>query len=102
MAKTSAKPLTLSEFLTLPETEPSSEYINGQMIQKPMPQGEHSVIQGELIIAINAAIKPQKIARAFPELRCTLADRRSFQISLSLPGKEFLAKKMVALLICFP
>jgi Uma2 family endonuclease len=34
-----------------------------------MPQGEHSTIQGELIIAINAVVKPKKVARAFPELR---------------------------------
>ena len=71
MVQTPTQPLTLEEFLKLPETEPASEYIDSQIIQKPMPQGEHSTIQGELIIAINAVVKPQKIARAFPELRCT-------------------------------
>jgi Uma2 family endonuclease len=75
MVQTASKPLTLEEFLKLPETEPASEYIDGQIIQKPMPQGEHSTIQGELIIAINAVVKPQKIARAFPELRCTFGGR---------------------------
>lgn len=75
MVQTPTKPLTLEEFLKLPETEPASEYIDGQIIQKPMPQGEHSTIQGELIIAINAVVKPQKIARAFPELRCTFGGR---------------------------
>lgn len=75
MVQTISKPLTLSEFLKLPETEPASEYIDGQIIQKPMPQGEHSVIQGELIIAINAVVKPQKVARAFPELRCIFGGR---------------------------
>jgi len=30
--------LTLEEFLKLPETKPASEYIGGQIIQKPMPQ----------------------------------------------------------------
>ncbi len=69
MVQTPAKPLTLEEFLKLPETEPASEYVDGQIIQKPMPQGEHSTIQGELIIAINAVVKPKKVARAFPELR---------------------------------
>jgi Uma2 family endonuclease len=58
MIQTPPKPLTLEEFLELPETEPASEYIDGQIIQKPMPQGEHSIIQGELIIAINAVVKP--------------------------------------------
>ncbi len=75
MVQMPAKPLTLEEFLKLPETEPDSEYIDGQIIQKPMPQGKHSVIQGELITAVNAVVKPQKIARAFPELRCTFAGR---------------------------
>ncbi|MBD1906622.1 Uma2 family endonuclease [Funiculus sociatus GB2-A5] len=71
MVQTPAKPLSLEEFLKLPETEPASEYIDSQIIQKPMPQGEHSTIQGELIIVINAVVKPKKVARAFPELRCT-------------------------------
>ncbi|HEY9728751.1 MAG TPA: Uma2 family endonuclease [Chroococcales cyanobacterium] len=75
MIQTPPKPLTLEEFLELPETEPASEYIDGQIIQKPMPQGEHSIIQGELIIAINAVVKPQKVARAFPELRCTFGGK---------------------------
>ena len=75
MVQTPAKALTLEAFLQLPETEPASEYINGQVIQKPMPQGEHSVIQTELAPAINAIVKPQRIARAFTELRCTFGGR---------------------------
>jgi Uma2 family endonuclease len=75
MVKTPTKPLTLAEFMQLPETEPASEYINGQIIQKPMPQGEHSVIQTELAPAINLVVKPKQIARAFTELRCTFGGR---------------------------
>ncbi len=67
--------ITLEEFLQLPETKPASEYINGQVIQKPMPQGKHSKLQSELITAINAITKPQKTALAFPELRCTFGGR---------------------------
>jgi Uma2 family endonuclease len=66
---------TLKEFLELPETKPASEYINGQVIQKPMPKGKHSAIQGEFVPSINAVVKPRQIARAFPELRCTFDDR---------------------------
>ena len=69
------KPLTLDHFLQLPETNPAQEYINGKIIQKPMPQGKHSLIQAESIIAINAISKPQKIAYALPELRCTFGGR---------------------------
>jgi Uma2 family endonuclease len=75
MVQTPTKPLSLEEFLKLPETEPVSEYIDGQIIQKPIPQGKHSVIRGELVTAINAVVKPQKIARVFPELRCTFGGR---------------------------
>ncbi|WP_341525397.1 Uma2 family endonuclease [Nostoc sp. UHCC 0302] len=75
MVQTPSKSITLAEFLKLPETKPASEYIDGKIIQKPMPQGEHSTIQGEMIIAINAVVKPLKIARAFPELRCTFGGR---------------------------
>ncbi|MEN9232396.1 MAG: Uma2 family endonuclease [Thermostichus sp. DG02_5_bins_236] len=75
MVQTPSKTLTLAEFLQLPETKPAYEYIDGQVIQKPMPQGKHSVIQGELVTAINAVVKVNRIARAFPELRCTFADQ---------------------------
>ncbi|MCP2731209.1 Uma2 family endonuclease [Limnofasciculus baicalensis] len=75
MVQTLSKPLTLDEFLDQTETKPASEYIDGQIIQKPMPQGEHSVIQGEMVTTANAALKPNKIARAFPELRCTFGGR---------------------------
>lgn len=65
-----AQPKTIEEFLKLSETEPASEFIHGHIIQKPMPQGEHSQLQIELCETINQITKPQKIAKAFPELRC--------------------------------
>ena len=64
------QPTNIEEFLQLPETEPASEFIHGQIIQKPMPQGEHSQLQIDLCETINQITKPQKIAKAFPELRC--------------------------------
>jgi len=75
MVQTPAKPITLAEFLTLPETKPASEFIDGQIIQKPMPQGKHSTIQSDLGAEINQVLKPQRIARAYPDLRCTFGDR---------------------------
>jgi len=36
---------TLQDFLKLSETKPASEYIDSQIIQKPMPQGKHSTLQ---------------------------------------------------------
>ena len=74
MVQTPSKTLMLEEFLKLPETKPASEYIDGQIIQKPMPQGKHSTIQGELVTTINAVVT-KRIARAFPELRCSFGCR---------------------------
>jgi Uma2 family endonuclease len=75
MVQVPAKALTLEEFLAMPETKPASEYINGQIYQKPMPQGKHSILQGEFVHTINRVVKPQRIAHAFPELRCTFSGR---------------------------
>jgi Uma2 family endonuclease len=75
MVQTPSKPLTLEKFLQLPETKPAREYIDGKIIQKPMPQGKHSTIQTEESAAINVILKPKGIAKAFTELRCTFGGR---------------------------
>ena len=67
--------LTLEAFLQQPETKPAQEFIDGHVYTKPMPQGEHSITQGEFVTTINSAIKPNKIALALPELRCTFGGR---------------------------
>lgn len=67
--------LTLAEFLTQPETEPATEYINGRINQKPMPQGKHSKLQTSLVSAINQVGEPQQLAYALTELRCTFGGR---------------------------
>lgn len=69
------KSLTLKEFLEMPETEPASEYIQNQIVQKPMPKGRHSRLQGRLCQEINLKVEAPKIAYAFPELRCNFGDR---------------------------
>ena len=75
MVQTPTKFMTLAEFLLLPETKPASEFIDGQISQKPMPQGKHSLIQGQLVINLDFYLKLRKIARAFPELRCSFGGR---------------------------
>ncbi len=67
--------LTLEAFLELPETKPDREYINGEIIQKPMPKGKHSWLQLMLANCINESAKERKIACAVPELRCTFGSR---------------------------
>ena len=75
MNTTTAQPLTLEEFLKLPETKPVREYINGEIITKPMPKGRHSRLQGKLCAAINQVAEEPHIAYAFPELRCSFGKR---------------------------
>ncbi len=67
---TLVKSISLEEFLQFPETKPASEYIDGKISQKPMPQGEHSRLQGKLVATINEVAETPKTAFAFPELRC--------------------------------
>jgi Uma2 family endonuclease len=75
MVQTPVKPLTLAAFLELPETQPASEYIDGQIIQKPMPQGKHSRLQKRLIYKIESVLLAVGVAEAFPELRCSFGGR---------------------------
>ncbi len=73
---TIAKPqnLTLQDFLRLPDIEesPAWEYINGEVIQKPMGGGKHSTLQKRLVAAID---QTNSNYEAFPELRCTFGNR---------------------------
>ena len=83
MVQTPIRQLTLDEFLALPDTKPASEYIDGEIIQKPMPQGQHSILQLELGMEINLelgmeinqALRRKGIATAFSELRCSFGGR---------------------------
>ena len=73
--QTSPKTLSLEDFLRQPETEPASEYINGQVLQKPMPKSRHSRLQLKLAQIINDILEEAELGAAFPELRCTFSDR---------------------------
>jgi Uma2 family endonuclease len=75
MVQTPIRQITLAEFLALPDTKPASEYIDGEIIQKPMPQKQHSIIQKKLLFAIDPILSSAGIGQAFPELRCTFGGR---------------------------
>lgn len=75
MSYSTTQLLTLKEFLKLPETKPASEYIKGEIIPKPMPNGRHSRLQGKLSGVVNEVTETEKIAYAFPELRCSFGER---------------------------
>lgn len=75
MVQIPSKPLTLAAFLELPETEPPSEYIDGAIVQKNMPQGKHSILQRELTFVLTATFRETMKAQVFPKLRCTFGGR---------------------------
>jgi len=66
---------TLEEFLALPETKPAREYLKGRILEKPMPQWQHSILRESLLTFINQLAKTAKLAYAVPELRCTFGGR---------------------------
>ena len=67
--------ISLEDFLKLPETKPASEYIDEHIIQKIRPKARHSRLQAKLTSTINEVTESQRIAYAFPELRCTFGGR---------------------------
>ena len=72
---TTTPTISLEDFLAMPETEPASEYIDGEIIQKPMAQGKHCELQWALVSAIRNAAQSDEIAYAVQELRCVFGGR---------------------------
>src|SRR5947209_12302475 len=72
MAVTSP-PLSLEEFLALPEEKPALEFADGAISRKVSPRGKHSTLHLELARRLDDAARPGKIAQIFIELRTTYA-----------------------------
>jgi Uma2 family endonuclease len=70
-------PLTLGEFLRLPEIDeqPYLEYIDGKIEAKVSPQKKHSLIQSQLMRSLDDFAKASSLGLVFPELRCTFSGR---------------------------
>ena len=64
--------LTLEQFLALPDTKPASEFMHGEVIQKPMPDTPHSLLQGYLLRIIFQFLVRTALGIVGPELRCVL------------------------------
>lgn len=79
MATTSA--LSLEWFLAQPETKPYSEYAQGEVVQKPMPELDHGALQIYLAYLLVGYLRNSKQGRAYTELRCVFGpsgDRRAY------------------------
>ncbi|NET10996.1 MAG: Uma2 family endonuclease [Merismopedia sp. SIO2A8] len=74
MTIASAPSLTLQAFLERSDIDESPvwEYCHGEMSQKPMGGGKHSLLQKMLVRVIDQL---DSAYEAFPELRCTIAGR---------------------------
>lgn len=113
MAVTSTS-LTLEEFLRLPEEKPALELADGVVSQKMSPKGRHATLQRELVRWLDEAGSPNKLARAFPELRTTfggasyvpdVAVYRSRRIPVDAAGRvadDFLEPPDIAIEIASP
>ncbi|HIK38285.1 MAG: Uma2 family endonuclease [Geminocystis sp.] len=61
----------LEKFLQLPETQPPLEYLEGEIIQKPIPSFKEVVVRHRLLTKLNNVASSDSSWRAFLELRCT-------------------------------
>ncbi len=70
-------PLTLEQFLALPEIDekPYLEFIDGKIEAKVSPQTKHSRIQSQLLRSLEDAAEIKRVGLPFPELRCTFGGR---------------------------
>lgn len=64
------KQITLEQFLCLPETKPASEYVEGEVYRKEMPDEDHAAIQFWLALLFGEYLKGVPLGRGFIEYRC--------------------------------
>ncbi len=67
--------MSLEAFLELPERKPYIEYDDGVVTQKMSPKGEHSTLESAFTELVNRMCSPDKVARAFTELRVTFGGK---------------------------
>jgi Uma2 family endonuclease len=68
---TAQRPITLEQFLRLPERKPSLEFEDGEVKKKVSPKQRHSRLQAQLLRLIDRLGSPA--LDALPELRVTFA-----------------------------
>jgi Uma2 family endonuclease len=68
--------LTLEQFLALPETEPASEYADGEVEQKTMPTGWHGMVQSLVAFFLTLYLREHPIGDGGSEVRCIFGPPR--------------------------
>ncbi|MGE0599768.1 MAG: Uma2 family endonuclease [Dehalococcoidia bacterium] len=72
--------MTPEEYLALPEEKPYLEYVDGVVLQKPMPDEEHSELARELAYHLTVWLKKKKRGRAGIEARARLGDLPNYRL----------------------
>lgn len=62
--------VTLEEFLALPDSEPGSEYIDGEVIEREMGDEPHSTLTAVMWSILNQWLSTNSIGRVQIEYRC--------------------------------
>lgn len=73
VSKYHGRPMSEAEYLALPEEKPYLEYVDGVVLQKPMPNEDHVILVGELIIEIGLYAR-KRGGKTGPEGRFRLRD----------------------------
>lgn len=67
-------PITLEQFLSLPEAEPALEMgCTGEISQKVSPTTEHAALQRELVVRLQVYARAHRFGQAFTEQRVILS-----------------------------
>lgn len=67
--------VTLDDFLAEADTEPASEWVCGEVHQKPMPDNSHGALQLYVGMLLFQFLQGTKLGRARPEWRCIFGPR---------------------------
>jgi Uma2 family endonuclease len=85
--------ISLDEWLKQPDTEPSSEFVCGEVLQKPMPNLPHYLLTGLLVRLLGNFVALHNLGFVGPELRCVfgpMTGRRGY-----VPDIAFISRARV-------
>ena len=83
--------MTPEQYLALPEEKPYLEYIDGMVVQKPMPTEEHGILVAQLVFELELYRRDHG-GTLGPEIRAALGELPSYRlpdISFWAPDRPF-------------
>jgi Uma2 family endonuclease len=79
VSKYHGRPMSEAEFLSLPEEKPYLEYVDGVVLQKPMPNRNHSRLVKLIVVAL-AAYERIHGGNSGPDQRLRLPDGSGYRV----------------------